>query len=274
MADSTAIEWTDHTFNPWIGCMKVSPLCDHCYAETLVTQKKWFTPDKTSAVRKAAESYVWGGPGSGVGNRKRTSEATWKSPRNWNRKAAKAGTRPFVFCASLADVYDNAAPAAWRSDLFDVVRDTPNLVWLFLTKRPQNIIRLSEAAGGLPPNVALGGSAGMQKEVAPTVGHLANAKVRLKPLFTFVSAEPLLEPVSFMSEPDVRNAMKMIDWVIVGGESGSGAREMKLEWARSIRDELPPHVTFNFKQAGGWPGRGKGADLLDGRRYFARPEVA
>lgn len=274
MAEKTSIEWTDHTFNPWIGCMKVSPLCDNCYAETLVLQKKWFTPDPASEARREAEGYQWGGPGAGAGNRKRTSEATWKNPLRWDREAARTRKRPFVFCASLADVFDNAVPVAWRRDLFDLIRATPNLVWLLLTKRPQNIERMVAACGGLPSNVALGVSAGVQKEVRVAVAHLARAKLALAPAFTFISAEPLLEQISFRNDADVWTLMSKIDWVIVGGESGSGAREMKPEWAEAIRRELRNTRTiFNFKQTGGFPGPRKGSHLLAGKSYLGRPRV-
>lgn len=111
MGDTTEIEWCDHTFNPWIGCMRVSPLCDNCYAATMAdTRFGW------------AE---WGGPGTGIGTRTRTSEANWKKVRTWDRKAAASGQRPFVFCASLADVFDNAVEPQWRADLFDLIRQTP-----------------------------------------------------------------------------------------------------------------------------------------------------
>jgi protein gp37 len=274
MAEKTSIEWTDHTFNPWMGCMKVSPLCDNCYAETLVAQKKWFTPAPASDARREAVSYRWGAPGQGVGNRKRTSAATWKNPLRWDREAALQRKRPFVFCASLADVFDNAVPEQWRQDLFDLIRSTPNLVWLLLTKRPQNIEKMVAACGGLPSNVALGASAGLQREVRVAVAYLAQAKVTLAPAFTFISAEPLLEEISFQRDPDVAKLMSQIDWVIVGGESGAGAREMKPDWAETIRRQLRGTSTiFNFKQMGGFPGSGKGSHLLGGRTYLGRPIV-
>ena len=84
----------------------------------------------------------FGGPGKGVGTRALTSEANRRKPLAWDRKAAKDGTRPFVFCSSLADVFDSDVPPEWRADLFDTIRRTPHLVWLLLTKRPGNIKRL------------------------------------------------------------------------------------------------------------------------------------
>lgn len=254
MAEITEIEWCDHTFNPWIGCTRVSPLCDNCYAETMAgTRFGWAQ---------------WGGPGVGVGTRTRTSVENWKKPLAWDRKAARAGTRPFVFCASLADVFDNAVDMAWRADLFDLIRRTPNLVWLLLTKRPSNILKMSRACGGLPDNVALGASAGIQTEVVKNGLWLIELKRRLNPEFVFLSVEPLLEAVDLT----VLDGFGQIDWVIVGGESGRKARPMDLQWARKVRDQCAAAgVVFNFKQTGSRVGHG--TPTLDGLLLNARPQV-
>src|SRR5205814_2553649 len=126
MAQNSKIEWTDHTFNPWVGCTNVSPGCDHCYAES------W---SKRSGLVK------WGNS-----PRRRTSEAYWRAPSKWQGGAAafqaKYGRRQRVFCASLADVFDNKAESEWRSDLFKLIAATPSLDWLLLTKRPQNIKKM------------------------------------------------------------------------------------------------------------------------------------
>ncbi|MFL9829184.1 DUF5131 family protein, partial [Rhodoplanes sp. SY1] len=130
MAEHSKIEWTDHTFNPWTGCTKISPGCDHCYAEA------W---SKRSGLVK------WGNH-----RRKRTTSDYWKGPRIWNARAdvffAEHRRRQRVFCASLADVFDNKVTGAWRSDLFTLIKDCPRLDWLLLTKRPQNIGKM------LPPD--------------------------------------------------------------------------------------------------------------------------
>jgi len=126
--ENSKIEWTDHTFNPWIGCQHVSPGCDHCYAETLMDQRY---------------GKVQWGP---HGQRRRTSEDYWKKPIRWNGHARtfkeQHGHRPRIFCASLADVFDNKVPAEWRSDLFDLIRQCRGLDWLLLTKRPQNVKKM------------------------------------------------------------------------------------------------------------------------------------
>ena len=110
MAEVSEISWTDATFNPWIGCTKVSPACDHCYAERDNGRRGWVA-----------------GWGPGV-PRRRTK--TWGDPLKWNRKATESGLRPRVFCASLADVFDNEVPQAWREDLWALLRATPNLRWI------------------------------------------------------------------------------------------------------------------------------------------------
>ena len=141
--EKSKIEWTDHTFNPWMGCQHVSPGCDHCYAEAMMDHRF---------------SKVEWGP---HGRRKLTSEENWKQPRRWNAEARefkeKYGYRPRVFCASLADVFDNQVPKEWRVDLFALIRECRRLDWLMLTKRPQNIVKmLPKDWGGGYRNVWLG----------------------------------------------------------------------------------------------------------------------
>ena len=262
MAENSAIEWTDHTFNPWIGCTKVGPGCEHCYAEILATS------------RLAVE---WG-PGA---PRRHTAASTWQQPRRWDRKAAAAGSRQRVFCASLADVFDNEVPAEWRAELFALIRETPNLDWLLVTKRIGNAAKMAEAAGGWPSNVWLGATIVNQVEADRDVPKLlAISGVR----YRFLSMEPLLGPVDLKR---IRNAAEpgrplnaltghqaitpaggqgvgyyfsqddepvpMLDWIIVGGESGPGARPMHPDWARSLRDQCASAGTpFLFKQWGEW----------------------
>lgn len=257
MGQNTKIEWCDHTFNPWIGCTKVSPACDHCYAEAMMDHRL---------------GRVQWGP---HGKRERTSAANWKKPLAWNRAAQKAGTRPFVFCASLADVFDNQVPKEWRRDLFALIRKTPNLIWLLLTKRPQNIGKMLSDFGGLPRNVALGTSAGTQVEADRNIPALLNAAYMLAPAFLFLSAEPLLEALDLRSfldpcprwckrgctasgDEECAKALPLIDWVIVGGESGKEARPVHPDWVRSLRSQCADAETpFFFKQWGEWKAVGQ-----------------
>ncbi|MBZ5761534.1 phage Gp37/Gp68 family protein [Rhizobium sp. VS19-DR104.2] len=235
MAENSSISWTTHTWNPVIGCTKVSPACDGCYAEAMMA--------------KRYHRVEWGAPGQGVGTRVRTSKSTWDAPLKWQRQAEKDGTRPFVFCASLADVFDNQWEADWRGEAFAVMRKTPNLVYLLLTKRPQMIVKLSDAAGGLPANAALGTTVEDQQRADINLPALQVAKIELKPLFTFGSFEPLLGPV-------VIPVTFMPDWVIVGGETDQGghqARPTHPDWFRDLRDQAAEaKVPFHLKQWGEW----------------------
>lgn len=241
--ENTKIEWADHTFNPWIGCTQISPACDHCYAQ--VHQDQRFSRVKWGA----------GQP------RSRTSAANWKKPLTWNRQAVAVSTRPFVFCASLADVFDNEVDPAWRTDLFELIEQTPQLVWLLLTKRIGNVLKMVEA---LPRNVALGATMANQTEYDRDSPKLLEAGLRTKALFTFGSFEPLLAPITLDRLAP--------DWIIVGGESGRGARPMNLDWARSLRDQSEElRRVFNFKQTGAQIGHG--SYLLDGEQHFDRPSV-
>lgn len=250
MGEYTRIEWADHTFNPWIGCTKVSPACDNCYAEALMDRR-------------------YGRVEWGAGNdRSRTAASTWRHPRKWNRDAAKAGMRPFVFCSSLADVFDNEVDPAWRADLFALIEETPNLIWLLLTKRIGNVRRMTDPLRGrrtLPSNVAIGATMATQEEYDRDRLKLEDVKLFADVRFTFGSFEPLLGPVILD-----KNAP---DWIIVGGESGPNARPMDLDWARSLKrqsEELGR--IFNFKQVGSRR-PDKGGHLLDGCEYLARPVV-
>lgn len=247
MADHTKIEWADMTFNPWIGCTRVSPACDHCYAADMMDTRygrvKW-----------------------GAGEpRSRTSTANWRKPIQWDKAAEKSGTRPFVFCSSLADVFDNEVDPQWRADLFELIRNTPNLVWLLLTKRISNVERMIAEIGRLPGNVAIGATMANQLEYSRDSWRLARIKAALAPLFTFGSFEPLLGPIQLD-----RNAP---DWVIVGGESGPNARYMDRLWAIGIKEDAERlGRVFNFKQNGGRTSD-KGGHELDGETYFDRPKV-
>lgn len=285
MSEKTAIEWADSTFNPWVGCTKVSPACDNCYAE-----------------RQDARG-IFGGPHWGAGvPRKRTGAANWRKPVAWNAqpfyqcpqcrwRGIASGphaacpncpcptlfrARRRVFCASLADVFDNEVPTEWRRDLFALIADTPHLDWLLLTKRIGNVMRMvAEIAdnprmgshsgdlmahhwrnGTPPPNVRLGATIVNQEEADRDIPKLMQVPAAVR----FLSMEPLLGPVSFegmFASRDVRdgtNMLEELDWVIVGGESGPKARPMHPDWVRSLRDQCAAaDVPFFMKQMGGHP---------------------
>jgi protein gp37 len=209
MAQDSKIEWTDHTFNPWTGCTKISPGCDHCYAE---------------AWSKRSGHVKWGNHA-----RKRTTEAYWKAPYVWQARSelffAMHRRRQRVFCASLADVFDNKAPKEWRSDLFRVIRETPKLDWLLLTKRPQNIAKMlpTDWADGYA-NVWLGMTAEDQERYDQRWPFLS----AIPAVVRFVSYEPAIGPLRLVDNATCP------DWLISGGESGPGARLVGPEWIRTI----------------------------------------
>ena len=228
MVENTKIEWTDHTFNPWTGCTRVSPGCDHCYAEAM-------------SKRNPGAFGSWE-PGA---RRKRTSMDYWNQPHRWNKAAGKAGNRQRVFCASMADVFDNQAPEEWREDMWEVVRATPHLDWLMLTKRPQNIARFvpRDWDAGYA-NVWLG----------TTVEDMERARSRIPVLqavpaaVRFLSCEPLLEGLDLA--PWL--ARGGVHWVIGGGESGPGFRPIDAGWLRALRDQCAAAGTAFFaKQMAG-----------------------
>lgn len=250
MAENTKIEWADHTFNPWIGCTKISPACDHCYAEA------W-----AKRYRRAA----WG-----TGNpRQRTCEHNWRLPLKWNAEAERTGIRPRVFCASLADVFDNEVPAEWRRDLFALIAATPHIDWLLLTKRISNVRRMVPMgwtweptprlpSAGWPPHVWLGATVVNQAEADRDIPKLLAVPAARR----FLSVEPMLGPIQLRayrsagespsSEPSwTRIGPARLDWIIVGGETGPGSRPMHPDWVRSLRDQCQAAcVPFLFKQWG------------------------
>lgn len=206
MAENSKIEWTDHTFNPWIGCQAVSPDgCRNCYAEG------W------------AKRY-----GRDFAQRTRTSEANWRQPLKWNAKAEREGRRFRVFCASLADVFDNEVPVQWRRDLFDLIEATPHLDWLLLTKRIGNARRLYgeaflDSARPWPENVWLGATVVNQGEADRDIPKLLTVPARVR----FLSIEPMMGPISLDAWPLYgEDEQPLLHWVICGGESGPHARPM------------------------------------------------
>lgn len=313
MSENTKIEWCDHTFNAWEGCQKAGPGCDHCYAET-------------RNARFAGGTAINWGPGA---PRRRTSPSNWAKPKRWNEQAAEFelhyGRRQRVFTLSLGDWVDNQVPIEWLVDLLELIRTTPRLDWLMLTKRIGIAVsRLQQAhayvlehwpavdaqplswwlqkwleEGNPPHNVWIGATVVNQAEADRDIPKLLEVPARVRML----SMEPLLGPVDLgawiepwnecgncgasfdfeagrpdecpecgktgcmctgfgsvlrreFDEADGRievPELPGINWVIVGGESGPGARPMHPDWARSLRDQCEAAgVPFLFKQWGEW----------------------
>lgn len=318
MAENTAISWTDHTFNPWIGCTKVGPGCDNCYAKADFEDRK--------------RRVIWGAGQA----RSRTAPANWKKPLQWNkdpfyecrscgwrgaekqslpcdcgrdyphRRCPNCNTtetlspaRRRVFCASLADVFDNEVPYEWRLDLFALIVATPNLDWLLLTKRIGNVGSMVEPIMWKHlPNVWLGATIVNQEEADRDIPKLLATPARVR----FLSMEPLLGPVDLTVLPsgkrweiDALNGEwavehdggvdgeswteridggPKLDWVIVGGESGPKARPSHPDWFRSLRDQCAAAgVPFLFKQWGAWvPHFDRDKDDLDWRADYTLTE--
>ena len=244
MAENSNIAWTDHTFNPWIGCDEVSAACDFCYARELSEQYGWAK---------------WGAKEP----RHRTAISTWKNLRKWDRQSEKSGVSLKVFF-SLGDPFDNKVPEDWRDDYFDEIDATPHLIHQLLTKRPQNIIKFTPEhwRERWPRNVWIGCTAENQDEYFK----------RRRPLFGvpaavhFISYEPALGPL------EIRGQV-VPDWIICGGESGPNRRPFNMQWAEDLREQCAETGTaFFFKQdAALKPGqRGRASDALWACKQFPK----
>lgn len=276
MGKHSHIEWTHHTFNPWWGCVKVSPACQHCYAE---------------AWAKRVGSKVWGPKAP----RRFFGDDHWAEPLKWNTEAVKTGERARVFCASMADVFEARNDLnPHRARLWDLIEATPALDWLLLTKRPEKVKKLTRWSENWPANVWLGTTVENQESADKRMPHLlANpAKVR------FLSCEPLLGKLD-LSAYVPAGKPSSVHWIIAGGESGPHSRPMDPEWVRNLRDFCRKRkIAFHFKQWGHWApsvpdeepkaktvevgknitmvalGKGAAGRVLDGKTYDELPTVA
>lgn len=230
VAKNSHIEWTNHTFNPWWGCHKVSPACDNCYAEI------W--------ARRVGKT-LWGQEAP----RRFFGDAHWREPIKWDQEAGANDVRARVFCASMADVFESRSTLnEQRARLWHLIDRTPNLDWLLLTKRPQHIQSMTPWGDNWPPNVWIGTSVENQKVAEMRLPHLLSVPAAVR----FLSCEPLLGPLNLGSWFN-RRCYKPIDWVIVGGESGSHSRPMHPDWAIGLLQQcLHAKVPFHFKQWGHW----------------------
>lgn len=236
MGETSAIEWTDATFNPWWGCTRVSPGCDNCYADT------W--------AHRVGFNDLWDGP-----KRRTFGVKHWAEPLTWNRRAQKESRRIRVFCASMADVFDKDAPERARQDLWELIEDTAYLDWLLLTKRIGNAPRMFPDRWRfvVPRNLWLGISVVNQEEADRDIPKLLETPAPVR----FLSCEPLLGPIEFPLPCRGSYFWSRMHWVIVGGESGQKARPMDEWWAVHIRQQCEAAgVAFFMKQGSqaNWPG--------------------
>jgi protein gp37 len=282
----TTIAWCDFTFNIWWGCFKVSPGCTNCYAATFDRRVHGVDTDHWER----------------TGSRRFMTDAYWMQPLKWNAAAKAAGVRYRVFCGSMCDWAEkhpnpeiNRQMDAYRGRLFELIRMTPHLDWLLLTKRPENaaeylpwMVASNDNREVMPwHNVWLGTTAENQEYADARIPLLLKSRA----VVHFLSLEPLLGPINLVYHfADM--ACKASDaWVIAGAESGHHARPCEVEWLRSIRDQCTEaEVAFFLKQAvweqpitvsiGSFTkGKGYGGDMvempyLDGKQHIAFPRAA
>jgi protein gp37 len=246
MGSATAIAWTDSTFNPVWGCTKVDPGCSNCYADSF---------DKRM-----------GGSHWGPHPTFRTfGDSHWNEPLKWDKEAAASGVRRRVFSASMTDLFHVDMPKPVLDRLWALIRATPNLDWLLLTKRADRIAQCLPADWGTGyENVWLGVS------VCDRAGHWRVDELRKVPAaIRFISVEPLLESV--VEGLDLTG----IHWAITGAESGAGHRTMDLNWVREVRDACAKSgVAFFHKQEIDPKGRKIETPVLDGRKWTDYPRAA
>jgi protein gp37 len=256
VATNSTIEWTTHTFNPWWGCTKVSPACDHCYAEGISRRF----------------GYAAWGPGSKI---RTLSEEHWEEPIRWNALAKLNGRRARVFCASMADIFEGRKEQeVLRQRVWELIEKTPRLDWLLLTKRPSKARRLVPWGNDWPSNVWLGTTTENQEWADKRIPELLAAPAKVH----FISAEPLLGAIDIAR---YLFAPQGVDWVIAGGESGSSARPTDPAWIRQLRDQCASaNKAFFFKQWGTWSPAASGlvrmskkqsGRILDGREWDQFP---
>lgn len=234
MGQATEISWTDHTFSPWWGCTKVSPACDHCYADTF-SRRVGFSDT-------GSKFPIWGKDAQ----RRFFSDKHWGELLKWNRDAQRAGVRRNVFCGSMCDVMEDRADlVASREKLYSYVPQTPWLNYLLVTKRPQNFRRFlpAEWRKHPQPNIWL-----MTTVESGEYLWRIDALKEVPAVVHGLSIEPLLADI-----PELAKHLDDIEWCIVGGESGPGARPMHPDWVRRIRDACQERgIAFHMKQWGAW----------------------
>lgn len=264
MGDRSKIEWTDATWNPVVGCSMVSPGCDNCYA---ISMSRRIEATGNEAYRGITTGDDWTGLVRLVPERL-DQPLRWKRPRR-------------VFVNSMSDLFHPDLRSAAIGAVFDTMRQAPQHQFQILTKRPRRMAALAKTAvfgEGWPlPNVWLGTSIESDRYVF-RADHLRNTPAAVR----FLSLEPLLGPLPSLDLTD-------IDWVIVGGESGPGARPMHPDWVRDIRDRcLSAGVPFFFKQWGEWipgvsedgvlgfrrVGKKTAGRVVDGRTWDEMPKSA
>jgi protein gp37 len=234
MANNSSIEWTESTWNPLTGCTKISPGCQHCYAE-----------------RMALRLQSMGQPHYANGFKLTLHEDSLELPLRWKRPQT-------IFVNSMSDLFHKDVPLGFIQKMFDVMNRASWHRFQVLTKRSDRLLELSPRLQWAP-NIWMGVSV-EKEDYLFRIAELRKTPAKIK----FLSLEPLLGPL-----PNLK--LRGIDWVIVGGESGPGARPMDPEWAIAIRDQCQAAgVAFFFKQWGGVRKKATGR-LLEGRTWDEMP---
>jgi protein gp37 len=237
VAATTRIEWTESTWNPLTGCTKISPGCRHCYAERMARRLK-----------------AMGQPNYANGFKLTMHEHLLERPLEWKRPH-------MIFVSSMSDLFHEGVPLDFIQKVFDVMRRASWHTFQVLTKRSKRLLDLSQVIDW-PINVWMGVSV-ENNNYTFRIDHLRQTDAHIK----FLSLEPLLGPLPDLDLHD-------IDWVIVGGESGPGARPIREEWVIDIRDQcLTSNVPFFFKQWGGVH-RKRNGRMLRGRTWDEIPVKA
>ena len=256
----TKIEWAEQSLNPYPGCKKVSEGCLNCYAEKMAMRLRGMGLPQYQAV---VDENGW------------TGEIGYNE--KWMRNAALHISPPTVyFCQSMGDLFYEKVEFRFIDKVYQAMRNAPQHTFQILTKRAKRMAEYFENHG-CPDNVWLGVSCENQKRADERIPYLLKTPAKVR----FLSLEPLLAPINICAVPDdkVRPAefsarcspLGDIDWVIVGGESGPGARPMHIDWVRSIRDQcVAAGVPFFFKQWGG-VNKKKAGRILDGRTWDEYP---
>lgn len=244
MSQASRIEWTEATWNPTVGCTKISPGCKHCYAETMARRLK-----------------AMGTPGYENGFRLALLPDRLDEPLRRRRPTV-------YFVNSMSDLFHQGVPDSYIDRVFDSIDQAPQHTFQILTKRADRLARYG-ATRAIPKNAWIGVSVEDRKYGIPRIAHLRQVPAAIR----FLSVEPLLQDVG---ELDLTG----IHWVIVGGESGPKSRPMKLEWVLSIKRQCHAQgVQFFFKQWGGWGADGQkrskkaNGRLLRGRTWDEMPSI-
>lgn len=287
MGDKSKIEWTDATWNPVVGCSMVSPGCAHCYAERMAGRlaamargdhARGFDPGAKGLYDVVlTQDGRWNG-------RVRFNESVLDQPLRWKRPRR-------VFVCSMSDLFHESVPVDWIAHVFVMMARCPQHTFQVLTKRTARMRKLLEGSmlDHPLPNVWLGVSVEDQRRADERIPELVQTPARVR----FLSVEPMLGPIrlGLATDCDLNCAEHQeafcpgthgkcmlqyvgIDWVIVGGESGPGARPMHPDWVRSVRDQCQAaSVPFFFKQWGGPSAKANGREL-DGREWMEWPRSA